>query len=253
MKVSLFNDDCIKAMKKIPSGSIDLILTDLPYGTTKNAWDIVIPFDELWAEYDRILKENGAALLFGQGLFYIDLVNSNRKNFRYDLVWDKKLSTGFLNANRMPLRQHEQIAVFYRKLPTYNPQFSIGQPLHGKGTKYLQSELKNNNYSKYNQLPDIRKDSTKKYPTSIISIQKIHPSKTIHPTQKPIELLTYLIKTYSNPGDTVFDSCMGIGSTGIATIKSQRNFIGIELNKNYFDIAYKNITDLCKTENLNLI
>ena len=134
--VTLWQGDCLALMKDIPNGSIDMILCDLPYGLTQHTKDICIPFEPLWKEYSRIAKENAAIVLFGQGDFYVDLVNSNRKDFRYDLVWDKELTTGFLNANRMPLRQHEQIAVFYRKLPTYNPQFTAGKPIHGRGTVY---------------------------------------------------------------------------------------------------------------------
>ena len=128
--------DCLELMKDIPDKSIDMILCDLPYGKTQNKKDKPLPFDKLWAEYKRIIKDNGCIALFGQGTFYVDLVNSNRKMFRYDLVWDKGLTSGFLNANRMPLRQHEQIAIFYKKQPLYNPQFSKGEPLHGKGTVY---------------------------------------------------------------------------------------------------------------------
>ena len=131
--IDLYNGDCLEVMKGIKSKSVDMILCDLPYGVTQHKSDIVIPFDALWTQYKRIIKPNGAILLFGQGLFYIDLVNSNRKMYRYDFVWDKQLKSGFLNAKRMPLRQHEQIAVFYNKLPTYNPQFVEGKPLHSKG------------------------------------------------------------------------------------------------------------------------
>ena len=131
--MTLLQGDCLELMKDIPDKSIDLILCDLPYGTTRNSWDEVIPFDKLWAQYNRIIKDNGAILLFAQGKFYVNLVNSNMKMFRYDLVWDKELVSGFLNAKRMPLRQHEQIAVFYKKLPKYNPQFTSGKPLHSKG------------------------------------------------------------------------------------------------------------------------
>lgn len=133
---TLKQGNCLELMKDIPDKSIDMILCDLPYGLTQNSKDIVLPFDKLWEQYNRIIKDNGCICLFGQGLFYVDLINSNRKMFRYDLVWDKVLTSGFLNAKRMPLRQHEQIAIFYKKLPTYNPQFSIGNPLHSKGISY---------------------------------------------------------------------------------------------------------------------
>lgn len=242
-KINLYNGDCLQIMQTLPDKSVDMILTDLPYGTTQNKADIIIPFEPLWEQYERIIKDNGAIVLFAQGLFYIDLVNSNRKLFRYDLVWDKVLISGFLNAKRMPLRQHEQIAVFYKQLPTYNPQFTIGKPVHGNGTAYKNKELKNQNYGKYNAVGNIRKDSVEKYPTSIIKFVKPHPSIAKHRTEKSIECLEYLIKTYTNENDVVLDSCMGAGSCGVASIKSGRKFIGIEIDENYFNIAKKRIEE----------
>lgn len=238
---NLIQGDCLKLMKDIPKGSIDLILCDLPYGVTQNSKDCALPFEPLWKEYKRIIKENGAILLFAQGIFYVDLVNSNRKMFRYDLVWDKILKTGFLNAKRMPLRQHEQIAVFYKKLPTYNPQFTIGEPLHGKGTAYKENEIKNQNYGAFSAIEDTRKGSTEKYPASILQFQKPHPSVAKHRTEKPIALLEWLIKTYSNEGDTVLDNCMGSGSTGIACKHTNRNFIGMEIDEEYYKVAEERI------------
>lgn len=173
----------------------------------------------------------------------MDLVNSNRKNFRYDIVWDKVLSSGHLNAGRMPLRSHEQIAVFYKKLPTYNPQFTEGIPLHSVGKSVgltIKNGKKNNNYGSFT-VSDKRAGSTEKYPKSIQRFQKPHSSLGIHPTAKLIELLEWLIKTYSNKGDTVLDFCMGSGSTSIACINTERSFIGIELNEEYFEKAKKRI------------
>ena len=235
--MTLLQGDCLELMEDIPDKSIDLILCDLPYGTTRNSWDEVIPFDKLWAQYNRIIKDNGAILLFAQGKFYVNLVSSNMKMFRYDLVWDKELVSGFLNAKRMPLRRHEQVAVFYKHLPTYNPQFTQGKPLHSKGTAYQTKELTNNNYGDFKATDDDRAGSTEKYPTSIIKFQKPHPSVCVHPTQKPIELLEYLIKTYTNEGDTVLDNCMGSGSTGVACKNTDREFIGMELDEKYYKIA----------------
>lgn len=237
----IYNEDCLQGMKKIKDKTIDLILTDLPYGITQNQKDIAIPMDKLWSEYKRIIKDNGAICLFAQGKFYLDLINSNKEMFRYDLVWDKVLTTGFLNANRQPLRRHEQIAVFYKKSPTYNPQFTIGNPLHGKGKNYKNKEIKNNNYGKFKSLEDIRKGTREKYPTSILRFQKCHPSVSNHPTEKPIQLLEYLIKTYSNKGDLVLDSCIGAGNTIIACKNTMRNFIGFEIDKDYYDIAIERI------------
>nr|WP_243035584.1 DNA methyltransferase [Clostridium sp. AM45-5] len=182
----IYNQDCLDGMKLLDDHSIDLICTDLPYGVTQNKSDIVIPFEPLWEQYERIIKENGAIVLFCQGMFYIDLVDSNRKLFRYDLVWDKILTTGFLNAKKMPLRQHEQIAVFYKKLPVYNPQFTVGKPLHSHGNKACAADkITNNNYGSYVRNDDSRAGSTEKYPTSIIRVQKSHPSKAKHRTEKP--------------------------------------------------------------------
>lgn len=235
--MQLYNGDCLKIMETIPDRSIDMVLCDLPYGVTQNRSDIVIPFDPLWQQYERIIKDNGVIALFAQGIFYVDLVNSNRKLFRYDLIWDKQLTTGFLNAKRMPLRQHEQIAIFYKKLPIYNPQMKTGKPLHSKGTSYKEKALKNNNYGKFNPTDDNRANSTDKYPTSILSFPKPHPAIAKHRTEKSIDLLEWLIKTYTNKGETVLDNCMGSGTTGIAAIRNGRDFIGIEIDKDYFELA----------------
>ena len=241
--IQLFNGNCLEVMKQISNESIDMICCDLPYGTTQNKDDIIIPFEPLWNEYERIIKENGCIALFAQGLFYVDLVNSNRKLFRYDLVWDKVLTSGFLNAKRMPLRQHEQIAIFYKKLPTYNPQFTEGKPLHGKGKSYMDKELKNQNYGQFHATEDLRKGSTEKYPTSILKFPKPHPSVAKHRTEKSIECLEWLIKTYTNEGNIVLDNCMGAGSCGIACKNTNRDFIGIELDENYFNIAKDRINE----------
>lgn len=240
-ELKLWHGDCLELMKNIPDGSVDLILCDLPYGITRNALDKPLSFELLWEQYKRIVKASGCICLFGQGTFYVDLVNSNRKWFRYDLVWDKQLKSGFLNSKRMPLRQHEQIAVFYKKLPTYNPQFSHGSPLHGKGTAYMSKELKNQNYGKFKYTDDVRAGSTEKYPTSVLTFAKPHPSVAKHRTEKPVALLEYLIKTYTNDGDVVLDNCMGSGSTGVACVNTNRHFIGIELDENYFSIAKERI------------
>lgn len=242
--IQLMQGDCLELMKNIPDKSVDMILCDLPYGKTKNAEDKPLPFERLWFIYKRIIKDNGCIALFGQGSFFVDLVDSNRKMFRYDLVWNKVLTTGFLNANKMPLRQHEQIAIFYKKLPTYNPQFSKGKPLHSRGFSYKDKEVKNQNYGKFDITDDIRVGSTDKYPTSILQFAKPHPSTAEHRTEKAVALLEYLIKTYTNEGDTVLDNCMGSGSTGVACINTNRNFIGIELDKGYFDIAEKRIKEM---------
>ena len=241
--IQLYQGDCLEVMKQIPDKSVDMILCDLPYGTTACKLDNIIPFDKLWEHYERIIKDNGCIALFGQGLFYVDLVNSNRKMFRYDLVWDKVLTSGFLNAKRMPLRRHEQIAIFYKSLPTYNPQFTNGKPLHSKGISYRYKELKNQNYGVFHTTDDLRKGSTEKYPTSILMFPKPHPSVSKHRTEKSIGCLEWLIKTYTNEEDLVLDNCMGSGTTGIACKHLNRNFIGIEIDEKYFNIAKKRIEE----------
>jgi len=242
----LYLGDCLDVMKQIPSGSLDMIACDLPYGVTQNKLDIVIPFEPLWREYKRIIKERGCIALFAQGVFFVELVQSNRKMFRYDLVWDKVLTTGFLNAGRMPLRQHEQIAIFYKKLPEYHPQFTEGKPLHSKGVSYMEKDHKNNNYGQFHMTDDSRKGSTEKYPTSIIKVPKPHPSVALHRTEKPVELLKWLILTYTSVGDTVMDNCMGAGGCGVACAETDRNFIGIEKDPGCFEIASGRIEEAYK-------
>lgn len=171
----------------------------------------------------------------------MELVNSNLKMFRYDLIWNKVLTTGFLNANKQPLRQHEQLAVFYKRQPTYNPQFKIGRPLHGRGISYKNKKQVNNNYGSFKVLADTRKGNTKKYPTSILEYNKPHPSVSLHPTEKSVELLEYLIKTYTNENDIILDNCMGSGSTGVASVKNNRSFIGIEKDEKYYEKAKERI------------
>lgn len=240
--INISQEDCMIGMQRIEDKSVDMICCDLPYGVTQNKSDVVIPFDKLWEQYERIIKDDGAIVLFGQGIFYVDLVNSNRKLFRYDLVWDKQLTSGFLNANRMPLRQHEQIAVFYKKMPTYNPQYTQGKPLHGKGKAYkIKETFKNQNYGAFSATDDKRKGSTEKYPTSILKFRKSHPSKSMHRTEKSVDLVEWLVRTYTNEGETVLDNCMGSGTCGVACKRCNRNFIGFEIDEKYFNVAKQRI------------
>lgn len=240
----LYKGDCLENFKNIPDKSIDMILCDLPYGVTANKKDIQIPFNLLWENYQRIIKDNGAIALFAQGLFYVDLVNSNRKLFKYDLIWNKKLVTGFLNAKKQPLRVHEQIAIFYKKQPTYNPQFTEGKPLHSKGKSFKNREATNQNYGYHKQSDDNRKGETLKYPKSILTFQKPHPSIAKHRTEKSIECLEWLIKTYTNEGDLVLDNTAGSGTTGIAANNLNRNFILMEIEEEYCDIIINRIPNL---------
>lgn len=230
----LYNGDCLEIMKGIPDKSIDMILCDLPYGTTKNKWDTIIEFDDLWEQYKRIIKDNGAIVLFAQGMFTADLMNSNRKMWKYNLVWNKVLTSGFLNANRMPLRSHEDICVFYKKQPLYTPQKTKGKLNHSKGKS---KPTTNNNYGEFEFIDNREKLGDMKHPKSILTFQKPHPSTMVHPTQKPTELLEMLIKSFTKEGDIVLDNCMGSGSTGVACINTNRRFIGIEKEFDYFEIA----------------
>ena len=243
--IQLYNGDCLEIMKNIPDNSVDLILCDLPYGITRNKWDSIIPLNKLWEQYKRITKENCAICLFADGMFMAKLMTSNPKMWRYNLVWNKVLSSGFLNANRMPLRTTEEIVVFYNKQPIYNPQKTKGTPNHSKGkavNKTSDDEGRvNNNYGKYTIVDNNKELGDMKHPTSLITFSKPHPSVSLHPTEKPVHLCEWLIKSYTNENMTVLDNCMGSGSTGVACVNTNRNFIGIELDENYFNIAKERI------------
>lgn len=234
----IYLEDCLVGMKSIDDKSIDCIICDLPYGQTRNKLDVIIPFEPLWTEYKRIIKDHGAIILFAQGMFTAKLMLSNEKMWRYNLIWKKGGRTsGFLNAKRMPMRNHEDICVFYKKLPTYNPQFRQGQPLHGKGKGV--HKFTNNNYGNFHETEDTRAGSTEKYPISVLNFERPHPP--IHPTQKPVELVEYLIKTYTNEGDLVLDNCIGSGTTAVAALRTNRKFIGFETSPKYITIANNRI------------
>ena len=236
-EIQLLHGDCLDLMQDIPDGSIDMILADLPYGTTRNKWDTVIPLDLLWEQYNRVIKERGAILLTAQTPFDKVLGVSNLENLKYEWIWDKKLATGHLNAKRMPLKRHENILVFYKKLPVYNPQFTKGEP-YDKGFALRESE----NWGKQVAVSG-KNASGRRYPTSLIVKSNADQRGKLHPTQKPVSLFEYLIKTYTNEGDTVLDNVMGSGTTGIACLNTNRNFIGMELDDDYFKIANKRIED----------
>lgn len=241
--VKLFHGDCLEIMKQIPDGSVDMILCDLPYGTTRNKWDTVIPFEPLWTQYERITKSNGAIVLFSAEPFTSVAITSNIDMFRYDLIWEKPQGSDFLNANRKPLRAHENILVFYKKQPTYNAQKTDGKPYKAKSGATTSSNFGRFNGNHYTENKD-----GKRCPLSVLKFNGEHNKGKVHPTQKPVALLEYLTKTYTNEGDLVLDNCMGSGTTGVACINTNRNFIGIELDQRYFEIAEKRI-DAAKQEN----
>lgn len=250
--IDLRQGDCLELMKDITDKSIDMILCDLPYGTTACKWDIVIPFDKLWEQYNRTIKDNGAIVLFGRQPFTTDLINSNRKHFRYELIWNKEFGTDIFMAKKKPMASHENILIFYKKQTVYNPQMVLANKnnmrdrqrnykkgcddsIFGKQKKYVST-----------------KNEKWRYPKSIFAYsnqaEELHRDKRLHPTQKPVALLEYLIKTYTNEGDVVLDNCMGSGSTGVACVNTNRNFIGIELDENYFNIAKERINDMVRKD-----
>lgn len=223
---NIYENDCIKQMKLLPSKSIDMILCDLPYGTTQNKWDSVIPLDKLWKEYKRIIKDNGAIVLTANGIFTSKLILSNEKMFKYKWIWEKSKATNFLNVKKQPLRKHEDICVFYKKQCTYNPQMKLGDA-YDKGVRKNQLT---GSYGDFNPV-HVQSDG-KRYPTDILYFKTAeNEGKVYHPTQKPIALGRYLIKTYTNKGDIVLDNTSGSGSFLVAALLEGRNFIGIEKNE----------------------
>ena len=237
--------DCLELMKDIPSGSIDLILTDPPYGTTNCKWDTIIPFEPLWKQYKRIIKKNGAIVLFGAEPFTSMLICSNISWFKYNWIWQKDKATGHLNAKKQPMRTVETISVFYKNQCVYNPQ------LDKKPKKNIRpATTKRKNIQNYGSMD---KESVRgipidmSYPKDILSFRGCFgdKGKSNHPTEKPVALLEYLVKTYTNDGETILDNCMGSGSTGVACVNTGRNFIGIELDEGYFQIAKERIEN-CK-------
>lgn len=232
----IYNEDCLEGMKKIDDKSIDMILCDLPYGTTQCKWDTIIPFEPLWKQYERIIKDNGAIVLFGSEPFSSQLRLSNLKLYKYDWIWDKVKGTGFLNAKRQPMRNHEIISVFYKKQCLYNPQKTTG---HNRKQSYRSKDLQTDVYGEMKN--DYTYDSTERYPRSIQVFSTDTQNSSLHPTQKPVALCEYLIKTYTNEGDLILDNCMGSGTTAIAAINTNRNFIGFELDTTYYNLANERI------------
>jgi len=231
----IYNMDCLEGMKYIDDKSIDMILCDLPYGTTKCKWDIVIPFEPLWEQYERIIKDNGAIVLFGSQPFTSALVMSNLKLFKYEWIWQKTLATNFMLVKKQPAKKHENILVFYKKQPTYNPQMEIGKPYKDKPRKRTVGIHGNAETIK----KAINNEGTR-YPSSVQLFSNGN-NGNVHPTQKPVELCEYLIKTYTNENELVLDNCIGSGTTAIACINTNRNYIGFELDKEYYEIAKNRI------------
>jgi DNA modification methylase len=229
--INLMQGDCLERMKEIPDGSVDMVLTDPPYGTTACKWDSIIPLEPMWEQLKRVIKPNGAIVMTAAQPFTTTLIASNMKMFRYDLKWCKTQGTGFYNANRMPLRAHEDVLVFYGKLPTYNPQKTEGKP-------YRQRRGTASDVYQGKDLHETVSDGGR-HPLSWRTFKR--DKDKVHPTQKPVALMEYLIKTYTNEGDTVLDFTMGSGSTGVAAKNLNRSFIGIELDPEYFDIAKQRI------------
>lgn len=226
--VQLLRGDCLDLMQTIPDQSVDLVLCDLPYGTTQNKWDSVIPFDALWREYKRVCR--GAIVLTASQPFTTMLIASNLKDFRYAWVWEKSSVTGHLNAHHMPMKKHEDIAVFCAGKPPYNPQGL--QP-------YQKIKRRGNNGSNFGKSGTENYQEHTNYPRSILRFD--NDTKTVHPTQKPVALMEYMVRTYTNEGDVVLDNCMGSGTTGVAARQSGRRFIGIERDEKYFDICVERI------------
>ena len=251
----IYKGDCLQLMKEMPSHSVDLILTDMPYGVLNKGnpdaqWDKEVSLPSLWRQYKRIIKPNGAILLFGQGLFAAKLIMSNPKLYRYELIWDKVRKSNFLNCKKMPMRQHEQVLVFYKKPPTYNPQMVRCLPHqrnHSRGR--MEKEPTNTCYGKFGKADDIITDF--KYPGTIIRFPKGHSKEDwLHSTAKPVNLLRWLIRTYSNEGDLVLDSFAGSGSTLIAAIEEKRDFIGMEISEKFYEICQRRVNERLRQQTL---
>lgn len=240
-KIELLQGDCLELMKNIPDGSVDMVLADLPFGTTGNNWDAAIPFEPLWKQYRSICKPNAAIVLFADEPFTSTMIMSNPKMFRYKWIWDKERGSNFQNARFSPMKCTEDIPVFYKKKPTYNPQFWYAKPYKTKAKKRSKEieGLSGGNVAKF--CAETVSDDGRRYPLNIIRCNR--DGARIHPTQKPVALLEYLIRTYTNEGETVLDNTMGSGSTGVACVNTERSFIGMELNENYFEIAKKRIKE----------
>lgn len=251
IETKLYNGDCLKKMLLVNDNSIDCIICDLPYGTTQNVWDIVIPFNLLWEQYNRVLKPDSNVILFCSGMFTFDIIKSNLKNFKYRLIWKKNVPTGMASAKYRPMKYFEEICVFCFGKPAYNPIMKERVGV-GKSCYNYNHYCGNNNHLKLDKKPK-KYDPDFVLPSDILEFNVV-PNRNgkCHPTQKPVDLLEYLIKTYTNEGDTILDNCMGSGSTGVACVNTNRNFIGIELEENYFKIAEQRINEAININNQKL-
>lgn len=238
-KIKLINGDCLVEMQNIQDKSIDAIICDLPYGTTQNKWDIVISFDLLWKQYERIIKDNGAIILTAQQPFTSALIMSNPKIYKYNWVYQKNKSTGFLNAKKQPLNDYEDICVFYKTQCTYNPQMIVAEKTYRRG---IVKRKKSDCYGEEKDFEQI--ETGLRYPKRIQYFNNNKTQEQKHSTQKPLDLIEYLVKTYTNEGDIILDNCMGSGTTGVACKNLNRNFIGMELDEKYFNIAKERIEAL---------
>lgn len=241
---NIYQGDCLELMNGIPDKSVDMILCDLPYGTTQNKWDTVISFDKLWKQYNRIIKDNGAIVLFGSEPFTSLLICSNIDNFKYNWIWQKNKNTGFLNAKIQPLNDNETISVFYKNQATYNPQMTKADRVYKRGLVIRDKNLnlqQSDNYGEQKSFEQV--DNGLRYPKRIQYFNNNFTRQQLHPTEKPVDLCEYLIKTYTNEGEIVLDNCIGSGTTVIAAINTNRNYIGIELDENYYNIAKTRISE----------
>lgn len=237
MKINeIYLGDCLELMPKhVEDKSIDMIFCDLPYGTTQNKWDSVIDLPTLWGEYERVIKDNGAIVLFAQTPFDKVLGESNLKLLKYEWIWEKTQATGHLNAKKMPMKAHENILVFYKKLPTYNPQKTTGHKPMNSGVR--RSSLKNENYNEINKVDLPFGGDTDRYPRTVLEFKSDKQKNYLHPTQKPLALIEYMIKTYTNEGDLILDNTCGSGTTGLGAKNLNRNYIMMEQDPKYFEIA----------------
>jgi site-specific DNA-methyltransferase (adenine-specific) len=236
----IYLGDCLELMPFITDKSIDMILCDLPYGTTQNKWDSIIDLPKLWSEYKRVIKDNGAIVLTAQTPFDKVLGYSNLEMLKYELIWEKSKATGFLNAKKIPLKAHENILIFYKQQPTYNPQMTKGEP-YNKG--FIKAQNGNGTYGNFDAKLRLN-ESGDRFPRSVFYFKTSEAEgKVVHPTQKPVALFEYLIKTYTNKGETVLDNCIGSGTTAIACKNIGCNFIGIEKGQEYFDLATNRINN----------